>query len=109
MNCLTVPGVHPGSPGRPRGQIQVPAGAGPPGAGGAGIGGTGPAGRGCWVGMLGPGAASALWPCGVTGRPCWGRVGAEGPQRGDGGPAPSPLTVWLCLQVIFGPMFSGKR
>ena len=23
MNCLTVPGVHPGSPGRPRGQIQV--------------------------------------------------------------------------------------
>ncbi|NXR35356.1 KITH protein, partial [Zosterops hypoxanthus] len=24
MNCLTVPGVHPGSPSRPRGQIQVP-------------------------------------------------------------------------------------
>lgn len=23
MNCLTVPGVHPGSPSRPRGQIQV--------------------------------------------------------------------------------------
>ncbi|KAM9537524.1 thymidine kinase, cytosolic [Guaruba guarouba] len=23
MSCLTVPGVHPGSPGRPRGQIQV--------------------------------------------------------------------------------------
>ncbi|OXB81084.1 UNVERIFIED_CONTAM: hypothetical protein H355_005014 [Colinus virginianus] len=23
MNCLTVPGVHPGSPNRPRGQIQV--------------------------------------------------------------------------------------
>ncbi|NWS76161.1 KITH protein, partial [Crotophaga sulcirostris] len=24
MSCLTVPGVHPGSPSRPRGQIQVP-------------------------------------------------------------------------------------
>ncbi|NWY68238.1 KITH protein, partial [Erithacus rubecula] len=31
MNCLTVPGVHPGSPSRPRGQIQVR---------GAGAGGT---------------------------------------------------------------------
>lgn len=28
MNCLTVPGVHPGSPSRPRGQIQVRAGTG---------------------------------------------------------------------------------
>ncbi|NXS95989.1 KITH protein, partial [Jacana jacana] len=33
MNCLTVPGVHPGSPSRPRGQIQVPP---PAGTGGEG-------------------------------------------------------------------------
>lgn len=119
MNCLTVPGVHPGSPSRPRGQIQVPGRAGRPGAAASAVG-PAPSGAARAPGLCG----EMAWPgwCGSWGRASPGR-GAVAPravaglsrrQAGcrtglgwagqGGGRASAPeLPAWCPCPAVFSP------